>query len=40
MDLTFTPAQQAWRAAARGWIAANLPEGWRGGTFAGPDDED
>jgi alkylation response protein AidB-like acyl-CoA dehydrogenase len=40
MDLTFTPAQQAWRAAARAWIAANLPEGWRGGTFAGPDDED
>ncbi len=40
MDLTFTPAQRAWRAEARAWIAANLPEGWRGGTYAGPDDED
>ncbi len=40
MDLTFTPAQQAWRAGARAWIADNLPEAWRDGAFIGPEDED
>ncbi len=25
MDLTYTPAQQAFRAEARTWLAANVP---------------
>lgn len=40
MDLSFTPAQRAWREAARAWIAANLPEAWRHAPFGGPADED
>jgi alkylation response protein AidB-like acyl-CoA dehydrogenase len=40
MDLTFTPAQQAWRLAARAWIGENLPDAWRDGAFKGPEDED
>ncbi len=31
MDLRDTPEQAAFRAEVRGWLAANLPDGWRDG---------
>ena len=31
MDLSFSPAEEAFRAELRAWLAANLPPDWRGG---------
>ena len=42
MDLTFSPAEEAFRAELRAWLAANVPPDWRGGEppeFASLDDE-
>ena len=30
MDLSFTPAEEEFRAELRGWLRANLPPGWTG----------
>jgi len=31
VDLSFSPAEEAFRAELRDWLAANLPEAWKGG---------
>ncbi len=31
VDLSFSPAEEAFRAELRAWLAANLPPAWRGG---------
>ncbi len=36
MDLRESPQQQAFRAEARAWLAANLPEGWGTEAFQAP----
>ncbi len=38
MDLTYPPEAEAFRAATRAWLEANLPEGWGTPSFA-PDAE-
>lgn len=40
MDISFTPEQQAYRAQARSWLAANLPQAWTDGGLWPPMSED
>src|SRR2546429_6024388 len=35
MDLSFTPAQEAFRVRLRRWLTENLPAGWGTETFPG-----
>jgi alkylation response protein AidB-like acyl-CoA dehydrogenase len=37
MDLSFTPAEEAFRAEVRAWFAANLPAGWGTDAFREPE---
>lgn len=39
MDVSFTPEQVSFREGIRQWLEQNLPEGWGGPRFTGPDDE-
>jgi alkylation response protein AidB-like acyl-CoA dehydrogenase len=40
VDLSFTPAQEAFRLRLRAWLAENLPRGWGTEDFPGFADED
>jgi alkylation response protein AidB-like acyl-CoA dehydrogenase len=40
VDLSFTPAQEAFRLRLRAWLAENLPPGWGSPDFPGFADED
>ena len=31
VDLSFSPAEEAFRAELRDWLVANMPEAWKGG---------